>query len=99
MRQGDTPPDLMQGTASFSREIARGIVKSEVDGGVYLSHLRGGEAIVVETVNRFYRSGVREDAAAYISGHPVFCPDPTQVSIRGSSWGGSMLKVAFVGRG
>jgi hypothetical protein len=99
MRRGDTHPGLMQGTASFSREIARGIVKSEIDGGVYLSQLRKGEAIVVDTENRSYRIEVRDDDAAYISGHPVFCPEPTRVSIHGSSWGGSMLKVAFVGRG
>lgn len=89
----------MDGTASFSREIARGIVKSEIEGGIYLSQLRKGQSIIVDTENRSYLIELREDDAAYISGHPVFCPEPTRVSIHGSSWGGSMLKMAFVGRG
>ncbi len=36
---------------------------------------------------------------ALISGHPKFCPHPTMVHIGGSSWGGSMLKIAYIGRG
>ena len=34
-----------------------------------------------------------------ISGHPQYCPEPVQVTIAGSTWGGSMLKVRFIGRG
>jgi len=34
-----------------------------------------------------------------ISGHPEFCPEPVQVAIAGSTWGGSMLKLQYVGRG
>jgi hypothetical protein len=34
-----------------------------------------------------------------ISGHPQFCPLPVQVTIAGSTWGGSMLKMRFIGRG
>jgi hypothetical protein len=36
---------------------------------------------------------------AMISGHPEFCPDPVHVAIAGSTWGGSMLKLQYVGRG
>jgi hypothetical protein len=36
---------------------------------------------------------------ALISGHPEYCPEPTLVAIAGSTWGGSMLKQRFVGRG
>ena len=39
------------------------------------------------------------DGEALISGHPVFCPQPTRVYIHGSTWGGSMLKESFIGRG
>jgi hypothetical protein len=39
------------------------------------------------------------DGAALISGHPEFCPEPIEVRIQGSTWGGSMLKAQFVGRG
>ena len=34
-----------------------------------------------------------------ISGHPKYCPEPVLVAIAGSTWGGSVLKRGFVGRG
>lgn len=34
-----------------------------------------------------------------LSGHPEFCPRPVPVRISGSTWGGSMLKEGFLGRG
>jgi hypothetical protein len=36
---------------------------------------------------------------ALLSGHPEFCPKPVHVAIAGSTWGGSMLKLQYVGRG
>jgi hypothetical protein len=39
------------------------------------------------------------DSAALISGHPHYCPQPVLVAIAGSTWGGSMLKRRYVGRG
>ena len=39
------------------------------------------------------------DGAALISGHPEFCPEPVLVAIAGSTWGGSMLKLRYIGRG
>ena len=92
-------PTLFSGSSSFAREVTRGIVRSEIEGGVYLTEIQEGEALEVQTENRSYRIELRDGRAAYISGHPVFCPEPTHVSIRGSSWGGSMLKLAFIGRG
>jgi hypothetical protein len=41
----------------------------------------------------------RGDYRALISGHPRFCPDPVEVIICGSTWGGSLLKQYFIGRG
>ena len=34
-----------------------------------------------------------------LSGHPEFCPEPVQVAISGSTWGGAMLKQRYIGRG
>jgi hypothetical protein len=39
------------------------------------------------------------DETALLSGHPEFCPTPTEARIHGSTWGGSMLKTKFLGRG
>ena len=92
-------PTLFSGNRSFAQDVTRGIVRSEIEGGVYLSEVQEGEVLVVETENRSYRIERLDGRAAYISGHPQFCPVPTRVSISGSSWGGSMLKMAFIGRG
>jgi hypothetical protein len=53
----------------------------------------------IETRSRVYEVVILGDGAALISGHPEFCPEPTEVQIQGSTWGGSMLKAQFVGRG
>ena len=92
-------PDLFSGRTSFSRDINRRIIQSEIEGGVHISDLPDGSALEVLTENRSYRVEVTGPGKTSISGHPVFCPKPVPVSIHGSSWGGSMLKVAYIGRG
>jgi len=94
-----TDPNLFKPIPVFSDEINRNIVRSEVEGGVYLKDLPKGSELEVETENRAYRIRVEADSKVLISGHPRFCPQPILVSIQGSSWGGSMLKVAYIGRG
>jgi hypothetical protein len=41
----------------------------------------------------------RSGGEALISGHPSYCSEPVPVRIAGSTWGGSMLKLRFIGRG
>ncbi len=83
----------------FSDEINHNIVKSEIEGGVYLEDLQEGARLEIQTENNVYRLRVGNDSEVIISGHPDFCPKPVRVKIHGSSWGGSMLKVAYIGRG
>lgn len=90
---------LFSPRSNFSDEINRRIIQSEIEGGVYLGDLPGGSRLLVHTENRSYELTVNDESTAYISGHPVFCPDPVLVSIHGSSWGGSMLKLCYIGRG
>jgi hypothetical protein len=99
MDRPGNPPTLFSGNRSFAPDVARGIVRSEIEGGVDLNELQEGEVLVVETENRSYRIELRAGRTTYISGHPTFCPGPTRVTIHGSTWGGSMLKAAFIGRG
>jgi hypothetical protein len=40
-----------------------------------------------------------DEGSVLISGHPEYCPQPVLVAIAGSTWGGSMLKRRYVGRG
>jgi hypothetical protein len=94
-----TNPNLFLGLANFSDQVNRRIIQSEIEGGVHLEDLPSGAALEVHTENRSYTLVLQGSGKALISGHPRFCPDPVLVSIHGSSWGGSMLKVAFIGRG
>jgi hypothetical protein len=58
-----------------------------------------GEVLEIETKDWTCRFEYRGDYMAAISGHPRFCPDPVEVAICGSTWGGSLLKQHFIGRG
>jgi len=84
---------------NLSDAVNRNIIQSEVEGGVYLRDLPPGAVLAIQTRNRFYTLVSLGGEAALISGHPEFCPDPVEVRIQGSTWGGSMLKTKFVGRG
>jgi hypothetical protein len=75
------------------------IVQSEIEGGVHLRDLAPGTVLEVRTRNRAYTIQYRGSGQALISGHPVFCPEPVLVNIHGSTWGGSMLKERYIGRG
>lgn len=85
----------LRGLAGGVRER---IVRSEAEGGLRLGALKNGARVFVQTVNRIYQLQIL-NGQTWISGHPEFCPQPVPVSVRGSSWGGSMLKVAYLGRG
>jgi hypothetical protein len=84
---------------NLSDGVNHNIIQSEVEGGVYLDRLPEGAEIEVRTLNRNYRIVNHGKGRALISGHPKFCPEPVLVRIGGSSWGGSMLKMSFIGRG
>ena len=98
-RRTGQAPNLYAPVPVFSDEINRKIIQSEVEGGVHLKDLPEGAELEVETENRSYHIVLCDKGQAMISGHPQFCPNPIRVHIRGSSWGGSMLKVAYLGRG
>jgi hypothetical protein len=84
---------------NFSDEVNRNIVQSEIEGGVCLDDLSEGARLEVETQNRWYTILIRGRGKELIWGHPQYCPAPVPVSIAGSMWGGSMLKLRFIGRG
>ena len=85
--------------ANLSDGINDGIVQSEVEGGVHLRDVTPGTVLEVQTQNRAYTILYKGWDQALISGHPVFCPQPVPVTIHGSTWGGSMLKTHYIGRG
>jgi hypothetical protein len=92
-------PAVFTPNAHLSDEINRNIIQSEIEGGVFLHNLPHGAVLEIETQNRVYTLVSRGDGDALLSGHPTFCPEPAPVHIHGSTWGGSMLKYRFIGRG
>ena len=92
-------PRLFRPHPNLADEVNDAIVRSEIDGGVYLDALPEGASLEVHTENRRYVLVHQGRGRALISGHPEFCPEPVSVGIHGSTWGGCMLKVGFVGRG
>ena len=78
--------------------INRAIVQSEIEGGVWLRDLPEGTELEIQTENHNYTLIYRGAQEALLSGHPKFCPEPTPVIIHGCTWGGSMIKRAFLGR-
>jgi hypothetical protein len=94
-----TVESLFVANPHLSDGVNRNIIQSEIEGGVYLRDLSPGSLLSIQTENRAYRMVALGDGAVLISGHPEFCPDPIEVRVNGSTWGGSMLKMKFVGRG
>jgi len=84
---------------NFSDEVNRNIVQSEIEGGVYLDDLSEGAVLEVETQHHWYSIVIGAHGQELISGHPQYCPGPVPVRIEGCTWGGSMLKLRFIGRG
>lgn len=66
---------------------------------MHLAQLDEGTELEIRTENRRYSLIYRGRGRALLSGHPRFCPEPVMVRIHGSTWGGSMLKAEFIGRG
>lgn len=80
-------------------EVNRNIIRSEIEGGVFLEALAPDTVLQIRTQHHHYTALFLGEGAVMISGHPQYCPQPVQVTIAGSTWGGSMLKLRFIGRG
>jgi len=92
-------PRLFRPHPNLSDEVNRHLVQSQIEGGVRVEDLVPGSRLQVKTQNTCYRILILFGAMALITGHPLFCPRPVLITIHGSTWGGSMLKVRFIGRG
>jgi hypothetical protein len=94
-----TTPNLFRCHPNLSDEVNRDMVQSEIEGGVFLNELPPSTVLEIQTRHHCYQLVLLDDNNVLISGHPLYCPEPIQVAIAGSTWGGSMLKRRFVGRG
>lgn len=84
---------------NLADEVNRSIIRSEIEGGVFLCDLPPSTVLQIQTMHHCYTAVLLGGSEALLSGHPEFCPEPVQVAIAGSTWGGSMLKMQYVGRG
>ena len=84
---------------NLADEVNRSIIDSEIEGGVYLDDLPPSTVLEIRTQNHCYTAIVLDRTQALLSGNPQYCPQPVLVAIAGSTWGGSMLKLQYVGRG
>ena len=94
-----TCSNLFRVHPNLSDEMNREIVQSEIEGGVFLNDLPPATLLEIQTGHHCYQVVLLGEGNALISGHPQYCPEPILVAIAGSTWGGSMLKRRFVGRG
>jgi len=83
---------------NLSLSINKAISQSEKDGGLWLKDLPDNCMVEVQTQNTKYE--IRRLGEGWeIKGSKRFCPDWTPCHISGSTWGGSMLKMGFIGMG
>ena len=92
-------PALFAPHPHLSDRINHNIVQSEIEGGVHLRDLPPGAVLEIETQDWTCILEYCGGYEAWVSGHPRFCPEPVRVYIAGSTWGGSMLKQYYIGRG
>jgi len=67
--------------------------------GVSLSDLDPITMVAVRTMNSLYRIFVLQPPTRVVLQGGKFFPDPTEVTLSGSSLGGSFLKMAWIGPG
>ncbi len=83
----------------WSAEVSRNLAQCEIEGGVDLRTVAPETVLAVKTRNRVYTLVMKGSGRAMICGHPQYCPEPVLVHVIGSTWGGAMLKEAYLGRG
>ena len=79
--------------------INRVLKQMDAEEGVPLFDLPVGAVLEVETGQHVYRVENRGEGKIMISGHPEICPEPVLADLLGSSQGGPLLRMRFIGRG
>lgn len=83
----------------LSNEINAALDQMEKDGGVWLKDIPEGSYALIETRNTMYKLSHLKDGSWEISGNKRFCPNPCKVMVNGSTFGGSMLRIGWIGMG
>jgi len=87
--------------ANRNREIDFSAERPGSEEGLYVNDLATGAVVEIETEHRHYKLVKRADAHMFISGHPMFCPEPVDVEVEGCVGDRSALlpNPGFIGRG
>lgn len=99
MADGAVTSSLFRTSPFLSDRINGNLIQSEIEGGVSLAELPVGAKLEIRTQNSTYTIVLSSADEGWISGHSLFCPEPVRVKIVGCTWGGSLVKTAFLGRG
>jgi len=83
---------------NLSAEINRAIQTSEREVGVWLGDIPPSHELRVQTRNTLYELKTSPKGGWLIRGNVKWCPDWSQVRVHGSTFGGSMIKLGFVGK-
>lgn len=90
---------MYQDHPNLSPEINAAMREMELNGGIWYDKLPAGSVVQVQTKNTLYVIEKRSDTQSFITGHPKYCPIPTECRINGSTFGGSMLRIGWLGVG
>lgn len=67
--------------------------------GIWSADIVPGTVTIIETKNRKYELRRKENGRFTIKGHPEYCPEDTDCVINGSTFGGSVIRVGWIGKG
>ena len=91
--------DFFMPHPNLGNEINHDICQSEMEGGVLLDDLPVGAKLELQTKYHCYILENRGNHEVLISGHPTYCPAPVLAKLHGSTWGKSLIKLHYIGRG
>lgn len=90
--------DFVKPHPNVHPSITRAMQESQIRGGVWLKDVPVGRTLHVKTRHTTYVLRHRESGWT-IEGHLRYCPTERPVTVTGCTYGGSVLKAGFVGRG
>lgn len=81
------------------RDLLKLIEQSEQDGGVFLKDVATGQLVEAYTQNSIYRIGVisPEDGLVAVDSTGTQLTAPALYRLTGSTWGGSAIKLGWIG--
>ena len=91
MRRPDSSPAIVSGINKLpeAREAE----------GIDLEELPVGAVLQIETGHTTYRLENKGEGNALLSGHPTYCPQPTEVQVQGSLNAAGELRWHYLGTG